>query len=75
LLKVLESLIRWSFHPLVTTKSKLLGAVGKPVLWKCVKDDDSDAGYAWEPCNGELTVNLEQAAKEHWESVALAAPF
>jgi outer membrane protein assembly factor BamB len=73
--KQLESLIRWSFHPLVTAKSRLLGAVGKPALWKCVNDDDSCSGYAWEPCDGELTANLDQAAKEHWESVALGSPI
>jgi outer membrane protein assembly factor BamB len=73
--KHLESLVRWSFHPLITAKSSLLGAVGKPALWKCVNDDDSDSGYAWEPCDGELTANLDRAATEHWESVALGSPI
>jgi outer membrane protein assembly factor BamB len=73
--KHLESLMRWSFHPLVNATSRLLGAVGKPVLWKCVNDDDSDSGYAWEPCDGELNANLDRAAKEHWESVALGSPI
>lgn len=71
--KHLESLVRWSFHPLITAKSRLLGAVGKPVLWKCIIDDDSESGLAWEPCDGELAANLDRAAKEHWESVALGS--
>lgn len=71
--KRLESLIRWSFHPVLTAKNRILGVVGKPVLWKCIIDDDSDSGLAWEPCDGELAENLSLAAKERWESVALGS--
>jgi outer membrane protein assembly factor BamB len=69
----LEAATRWSFHPVLVTKNRRIGTLGKPRIWKWA---GSRSKGSWSPCESKVVEEcIAEAIRQRCASVCIGFPF